>query len=57
MPDEKFDVELKIPVGFLRDSVEGLPELSEPRVVRHFTRLSQFNFGVDTGLYPLAPAP
>jgi glycine dehydrogenase subunit 2 len=57
VPDEKFDVELKIPVGFLRDSVEGLPELSEPRVVRHFTRLSQFNFGVDTGLYPLAPAP
>ena len=29
------------------------PELSEVDVVRHFTRLSQWNFGVDTGMYPL----
>lgn len=29
------------------------PDLSEPEVVRHFTRLSTWNFGVDTGMYPL----
>ena len=30
-----------------------LPDLSEIDVVRHYTRLSQWNFGVDTGTYPL----
>ncbi len=30
-----------------------LPELSEVDVVRHYTRLSQWNFGVDSGMYPL----
>ncbi|MDO9109158.1 MAG: aminomethyl-transferring glycine dehydrogenase subunit GcvPB, partial [Desulfatirhabdiaceae bacterium] len=29
------------------------PDLSEVDVVRHYTRLSTWNFGVDTGLYPL----
>ena len=29
------------------------PQLSEVDVVRHYTRLSQWNFGVDTGMYPL----
>jgi glycine dehydrogenase subunit 2 len=29
------------------------PELSEVDVVRHYTRLSQWNYGVDTGMYPL----
>ena len=36
----------------LRDALP-LPELSEPEVVRHFTRLSQLNYAVDTGFYPL----
>lgn len=36
----------------MRDSI-GLPGLSEPQVVRHFTRLSQKNFGIDSGFYPL----
>jgi glycine dehydrogenase subunit 2 len=31
----------------------GLPELSELDVVRHFTRLSHLNYGVDSGFYPL----
>jgi glycine dehydrogenase subunit 2 len=35
------------------DDLEGLPELSEVDVIRHFTRLSTWNFGVDTGMYPL----
>jgi glycine dehydrogenase subunit 2 len=31
----------------------GLPGLSEPEVVRHYTRLSQKNYSIDAGLYPL----
>ena len=29
------------------------PDLSEVDIVRHYTRLSQWNFGIDTGMYPL----
>ena len=29
------------------------PDLSEVEVVRHYTRMSQWNFGIDTGMYPL----
>ncbi len=36
-----------------REDIEGFPEVSELEVVRHFTRLSTWNYGVDTGLYPL----
>ncbi len=42
-----------IPSHLLREELEGFPELSEVEVVRHFTRLSQWNYGVDSGLYPL----
>jgi glycine dehydrogenase subunit 2 len=35
-----------------RDGI-GLPGLSEPQVIRHFTRLSQKNYAIDAGLYPL----
>ena len=38
---------------FSRGEVEGFPEVSELEVIRHFTRLSTWNYGVDTGLYPL----
>src|SRR5262245_47791241 len=31
----------------------GLPSVAEPTVVRHFTRLSQKNFGIDSTMYPL----
>ncbi|NDE90299.1 MAG: glycine dehydrogenase subunit 2 [Alphaproteobacteria bacterium] len=31
----------------------GLPNLSEPEMVRHYTRLSQKNFGIDSTFYPL----
>jgi len=37
---------------FRTDRID-LPDMSEPEVVRHFTRLSQWNFGVDSGMYPL----
>jgi glycine dehydrogenase subunit 2 len=33
--------------------IPDFPDLSELEVVRHYTRLSQWNFGVDTGMYPL----
>lgn len=47
------DVEAaELPMSLLRAEI-GLPELSEPQVVRHYLRLSQRNYGVDTGLYPL----
>ncbi|MGA2630876.1 MAG: aminomethyl-transferring glycine dehydrogenase subunit GcvPB [Terriglobia bacterium] len=38
---------------YFRREVEGFPEISELEVIRHFTRLSTWNYGVDTGLYPL----
>ena len=43
------------PLGreFFRGDVDGFPEVSELDVIRHFTRLSTWNYGVDTGLYPL----
>jgi glycine dehydrogenase subunit 2 len=39
--------------GLERQKPIGLPGLSEPQVVRHFTRLSQKNYAIDGGLYPL----
>ncbi|MBI5162403.1 MAG: aminomethyl-transferring glycine dehydrogenase subunit GcvPB [Magnetospirillum sp.] len=39
--------------GCRRQAPVGLPDLSEPQVVRHYTRLSQKNYGIDTGFYPL----
>ena len=45
--------EIGIPAALLREQVDGLPELSEGDVARHFVRLSQWNYGVDTGFYPL----
>ncbi|MBM4370013.1 MAG: aminomethyl-transferring glycine dehydrogenase subunit GcvPB [Deltaproteobacteria bacterium] len=42
-----------LPAHLLRASPPALPELSEPEVVRHYVRLSQHNFAVDHGMYPL----
>jgi glycine dehydrogenase subunit 2 len=36
-----------------RQAPPGLPEVSEPEAVRHYVRLSQQNFAIDTGMYPL----
>ena len=41
-----------LPTEFRRKDLP-LPEVSEVDVVRHFTRLSQKNYGVDIGIYPL----
>jgi glycine dehydrogenase subunit 2 len=50
---EEVEAKNLIPSHLLRKELEGFPQLSEVDVVRHFTRLSQWNFGVDSGLYPL----
>ncbi len=42
-----------LPQGFRRRKAPHLPELSEPEVVRHLTRLSQRNMSIDTHFYPL----
>jgi len=42
-----------LPAEWLRDDVPALPEVSEMQVVRHYTRLSQKNFSIDTQFYPL----
>ena len=42
-----------VPERFRRKEAIRWPELSEPEVVRHYTRLSQMNFGIDTAPYPL----
>jgi glycine dehydrogenase subunit 2 len=46
------DVLAKIPEKLRRKDL-NLPQLSEVEVVRHYTRLSEMNYGVDSGVYPL----
>lgn len=55
LPKDNFGVDglKEIPQDLLRDNSPELPEVSEPDVVRHYTNLSNKNFGVDTGFYPL----
>jgi glycine dehydrogenase subunit 2 len=42
-----------VPGELLRDPIDGFPEVSEPEVLRHFLRLSQWNLGTATTFYPL----
>ena len=42
----------ELPAGLLRDELP-MPELSEADVVRHFTNLSELNYSLDNGFYPL----
>ena len=39
--------------SLVREEITDFPELSEIDVVRHYTRLSTWNYGVDSGFYPL----
>jgi len=50
---EDKDLKSLIPEEFLSDAELDFPELSEVDVVRHYTNLSNKNYGVDTGFYPL----
>ncbi len=56
----KFGIDIDFPVKerefqgeYKREGEIGLPQVSEVEVVRHFTRLSKMNYGVDDGFYPL----
>ncbi|MEW6456744.1 MAG: aminomethyl-transferring glycine dehydrogenase subunit GcvPB [Acidobacteriota bacterium] len=47
VPEKEFDKSL------LREELPDFPEVSEVEIIRHFSRLSQLNYSVDTGFYPL----
>jgi glycine dehydrogenase subunit 2 len=47
------DVKQALGAAFARDEVSGFPEVSEFEVIRHFTRLSTWNYAIDLGMYPL----
>jgi glycine dehydrogenase subunit 2 len=47
------DIRELIDPAQLREGIPGMPELSEVDVIRHFTRLSTWNYHIDLGLYPL----
>ncbi len=53
IPHPPKDALARIPTSALRTNPPALPELNEPDVVRHYVNLSQLNFAVDTGFYPL----
>jgi glycine dehydrogenase subunit 2 len=48
------NIDTIIPPELLRDDdLDGVPEVSEVDVVRHFTRISTWNYSIDLGIYPL----
>jgi len=47
------DLQGSIPKGLLRPAIDGFPEIAENDLVRHYVRLSTWNYSVDTGMYPL----
>jgi len=49
-PAEASDV---LKTNYRQDGVDGFPEVSEIEVLRHFTRLSTWNYAIDLGMYPL----
>ena len=51
VPDKKIDNIINN--DYLRNEDPDLPEVSEVDVVRHYTSLSEMNYGVDSGIYPL----
>ena len=55
LPADRYETDglAEIPADLMRKEDLGLPEVSELDVVRHYTNLSNKNFGVDTGFYPL----
>lgn len=50
---EEKKIEDMIPQDFLRVNEAEMPEVSEVDVIRHYTNISNKNYGVDTGFYPL----
>jgi len=52
-PTKKPAKNTKIPQELIRTTPLDIPNIDETQIVRHFHHLSQMNFGVDTGIYPL----
>jgi len=51
---DETDIDSIIPAELRRDDdLEGVPEVSEVDVIRHFTRMSTWNYSIDLGMYPL----
>lgn len=51
---EETDLDEILPAELRRtDDLEGVPEVSEVDVIRHFTRISTWNYSIDLGMYPL----
>jgi len=50
---EKIDFFDKVPKSLIRNKKLEIPNIDETQVVRHFHRLSQMNYGIDNGIYPL----
>jgi glycine dehydrogenase subunit 2 len=53
VPHPPKDALARIPGEYLRAMGARLPEVSEPELTRHYVNLSQLNYAVDTGFYPL----
>ena len=53
LPRNNFGDKYEVPASLRRAEDAALPECDELTVVRHYTNLSNNNFGVDTGFYPL----
>src|SRR5215218_2288409 len=53
IPHPPTDALDRIPAAARRSTPPALPELNEPEVVRHYVNLSQLNYSIDTGFYPL----
>src|SRR4051794_33614131 len=53
VPHPPADALDRLPASQRRATPVGLPELNEPEVIRHFVNLSQLNYSVDSGFYPL----
>jgi glycine dehydrogenase subunit 2 len=51
---EETSLDELVPAALRReDDLEGVPEVSEVDVIRHFTRMSTWNYSIDQGMYPL----
>ncbi|QVK16861.1 aminomethyl-transferring glycine dehydrogenase subunit GcvPB [Mycoplasmatota bacterium] len=50
---DPIDIKQTIPQEFLRQTETDLPEVSENDIMRHYVNISNKNYGVDTGFYPL----
>ena len=53
VPHPPKDALARIPADQLRKEGPNLPEVAEPELTRHYVNLSQLNYAVDTGFYPL----